>query len=47
MGKRVCGRSKEYMGCVEWLKDVGLINIYEYMQFPEIPLKGNVNENKY
>ena len=35
------------MGCVEWLKDVGLINIYEYMQFPELPLKGNVNENKY
>ena len=41
------GRSKDYMGCVQWLKDAGLINICECLQFPELPLKGNVNENKY
>lgn len=41
------GRSKNYMGCVEWLKDAGLINICECLQFPELPLKGNVDESKY
>lgn len=40
-------RSKDYMGCVEWLKDAGLIHVCECLQFPELPLKGNVNENKY
>ena len=40
-------RSKDYMGCIEWLKDAGLINVCECLQFPELPLKGNVNENKY
>lgn len=41
------GRSKDYMGCVEWLKDAGLINVCECLQFPELPLKGNVDESKY
>ena len=41
------GRSKDYMGCVQWLEDAGLINICECLQFPELPLKGNVNESKY
>ena len=41
------GRSKDYMGCVEWLKDAGLINVCECLQFPELPLKGNVDERKY
>lgn len=41
------GRSKDYMGCIEWLKDAGLINVCACLQFPELPLKGNVNENKY
>lgn len=41
------GRSKDDMGCVEWLKDVGLINVCECLQFPELPLKGNVDESKY
>lgn len=35
------------MGCVEWLKDAGLINVCECLQFPELPLKGNVDESKY
>ena len=41
------GRSKDYMGCVEWLKDAGLINVCECLQFPELPLKGNVEEGKF
>lgn len=41
------GRSKDHMGCVEWLKDAGLINVCECLQFPELPLKGNVDESKY
>ena len=41
------GRSKDYMGCVEWLKDAGLINVCECLQFPELPLKGNVDAVSY
>lgn len=41
------GRSKDYMGCIERLKDAGLINVCECLQFPELPLKGNVNADKY
>lgn len=41
------GRSKDYMGCIEWLKDAGLINVCECLQFPKLPLKGNVNADKY
>lgn len=41
------GRSKDYRGCIEWLKDAGLINVCECLQFPELPLKGNVNADKY
>ena len=41
------GRSKDYMGCIEWLKDAGLINVCNCLEFPELPLKGNVDENKY
>lgn len=33
------GRSKDYMGCVDWLKDAGLINVCDCLQFPELPLK--------
>ena len=41
------GRSKDYMGCVDWLKDAGLINVCDCLQFPELPLKGNICENKF
>ena len=40
-------RSRDYMGCVEWLKDAGLVNVCACLQFPELPLKGNVNEEKF
>lgn len=41
------GRSKDYMGCIEWLKDASLINVCNCLEFPELPLKGNIDENKY
>lgn len=41
------GRSKEYMGCIEWLKDAGLISVCNCLGFPELPLKGNIDETKF
>ena len=41
------GRSKEYMGCVEWLENAGLISVCNCMSFPELPLKGNVDDSKF
>ena len=41
------GRSKDYMGCIEWLYDAGMVNPCYCMGFPELPLKGNVNLDKY
>lgn len=41
------GRSKEYMGCIEWLRDAGLISVCNCLGFPELPLKGNVDEAKF
>lgn len=40
-------RFRDYRGCIEWLKDTGIINICYCMQFPELPLKGNYDESKY
>ncbi|MCR5279680.1 MAG: DUF4143 domain-containing protein, partial [Lachnospiraceae bacterium] len=40
-------RSREYTGCIEWLKDAGVITECSCLQFPELPLKGNTNESKY
>ena len=40
-------RFRDYRGCIEWLKDAGIINICYCMQFPELPLKGNYDESKY
>lgn len=36
-------RRKDYWGCVEWLKDAGVVNICHKMSFPELPVKGNVD----
>ena len=41
------GRSKDYAGCIEWLEDAGLINICRCMSFPELPLKGNVDDSRF
>ncbi len=40
-------RFRDYRGCIEWLKDAGIVNICYCMQFPELPLKGNYDESKY
>ena len=40
-------RSREYTGCIEWLKDAGVIVECNCLRFPELPLKGNIEENKY
>ena len=40
-------RFKDYRGCIEWLKDAGMINICYCLNFPELPLKGNYEETKY
>jgi len=40
-------RFKDYRGCVEWLRDAGIIRVCPAMAFPELPVKGNVDEKKY
>lgn len=40
-------RFKDYRGCIEWLKDAGMVNACYCMEFPELPLKGNYDETKY
>ena len=40
-------RSREYIGCVDWLNDAGIINICYCLSFPELPLRGNYDETKY
>lgn len=40
-------RFGDYRGCIEWLRDAGIINICYCMNFPELPLKGNYNDSKY
>ena len=40
-------RSREYSGCIDWLQDAGIIMECNCLQFPELPLKGNVEESKY
>jgi hypothetical protein len=40
-------RSKDYWGCVEWLRDAGIVNVCHALHFPELPLKGNYDASKY
>lgn len=40
-------RSREYMGCIEWLDDAGVINICHCLNYPELPLAGNTEESKF
>ncbi|MBP5640603.1 MAG: ATP-binding protein [Victivallales bacterium] len=40
-------RSREYFGCVEWLLDAGVASICHCLNFPELPLKGNIDEQKF
>lgn len=40
-------RSREYTGCIEWLIDAGVVTECNCLTFPELPLKGNVEQSKY
>lgn len=40
-------KNKDYWGCIEWLHDAGMVSICYCMNFPELPLKGNYDDNKY
>lgn len=40
-------RNRDYIGCVEWLADAGVINICYCMNRPELPLKGNYDPKLY
>jgi len=40
-------RFKDYRGCVEWLRDAGIVRVCPAMAFPELPVRGNVDETRY
>lgn len=40
-------RFKDYRGCIEWMRDAGIINICYCLNFPELPLRGNYEDTKY
>ena len=40
-------RNRDYVGCVDWLADAGVVNICYCMNHPELPLKGNYNPSLY
>lgn len=40
-------RNRDYIGCVEWLADAGVVNICYCMNHPELPLKGNYDPKMY
>ena len=40
-------RFKDYFGCIDWLADAGIVNRCYCLRFPELPLRGNYDENKY
>ncbi|PJM72949.1 AAA family ATPase [Bifidobacterium primatium] len=40
-------RFKDYRGCVEWLETSGMVNICYCLAYPELPLKGNYDENRF
>lgn len=40
-------RFHDYAGCIEWLKDAGIINICYCLNYPELPLRGNYDSSKF
>lgn len=40
-------RNRDYIGCVEWLADAGVVNVCYCMNLPELPLKGNYDPKLY
>ena len=41
------GRFADYFGCIEWLRDAGLVTPSRLLNFPEIPLRGNTVPNAF
>lgn len=40
-------RFKDYRGCIEWLNDAGLVNMCYCLNYPELPLSGNFDNDKF
>ncbi len=40
-------RNRDYIGCVEWLSDAGVVNVCYQINYPELPLKGNYDPKLY
>lgn len=40
-------RFKDYRGSIEWLEEAGIINCCYSLNYPELPLRCNYEENKY
>ena len=40
-------RFKDYRGCIEWLREAGIIHVCYCLNFPELPLRGNYDDTKY
>ena len=40
-------RSRDYFGCIEWLRTAGTIMQCECMRYPSLPIKGNTIENVF
>ena len=40
-------RFRDYRGCAEWLTDAGIVNVCYCLSFPELPLNGNYDIDKF
>lgn len=40
-------RFRDYRGCAEWLADAGIVNACYCLNFPELPLNGNCDIDKF
>ncbi len=40
-------RSREFGGCIDWLIDAGIVVKCNCLNFPELPLKGNIDDARY
>lgn len=40
-------RFKDYRGCIEWLRDSGIVQICYCLNHPELPLRGNYDDSKF
>lgn len=40
-------RFRDYRGCIDWLDNAGIINVCYCLNFPELPLKGNYDNDSF